>query len=67
MMRSLDIPTKLVMGDSAYVDEYHAWNEVFLNGKWVIIDTTVDSGLKQGNKATIFLKDASKYTKAKQY
>lgn len=67
MMRSLDIPTKLVMGDSAYVNEYHAWNEVYLNGKWVIIDTTVDSGLKQGNKATVFAKDASKYTKTKQY
>lgn len=67
MMRSLDIPTKLVMGDSDYVDEYHAWNEVFLNGKWVIIDTTVDSGLKQGNKATVFIKDAAKYTKTKHY
>lgn len=67
MMRSLDIPTKLVMGDSDYVDQYHAWNEVFLNGKWVIVDTTVDSGLKQGNKATVFVKDAAKYTKTKQY
>ncbi|MHA6481472.1 transglutaminase-like domain-containing protein [Paenibacillus sp. strain BS8-2] len=67
MMRSLDIPTKLVMGNSDYVDVYHAWNEVFLNGKWVIVDTTVDSGLKQGNKATVFVKDAAKYTKTKQY
>lgn len=67
MLRSLDIPTKLVMGDSAYVDEYHAWNEVYLNGKWITVDTTVDAGLKQGNKATTFAKDAAKYTKAKQY
>lgn len=67
MLRSLDIPTKLVMGDSDYVDVYHAWNEVFLGGKWVIIDTTVDAGLKQGNKAISFTKDAAKYTKTKQY
>ncbi|QNK58186.1 transglutaminase-like domain-containing protein [Paenibacillus sp. PAMC21692] len=67
MLRSLDIPTKLIMGDSDYVDVYHAWNEVYLNGKWVIVDTTVDAGIKQSNKATVFAKDASKYTKTKQY
>ncbi|MFD0591148.1 transglutaminase family protein [Paenibacillus sp. GCM10027627] len=67
MLRSLDIPTKLVMGDSEYVDVYHAWNEVYLNGKWVTIDTTVDAGFKKGNKKMDMIKDASKYTKAKQY
>lgn len=67
MLRSLDIPTKLVMGDSEYVDVYHAWNEVYLNGKWVIIDTTVDAGLNGGTKKTNWLKDASKYTVAKTY
>lgn len=67
MLRSLDIPTKLVMGDSDYVDAYHAWNEVYLNGKWVTIDTTVDAGLKQSNKSTTWTKDAAKYSKTKQY
>ncbi|MCR2807257.1 transglutaminase-like domain-containing protein [Paenibacillus soyae] len=67
MLRSLDIPTKLVMGDTEYVDVYHAWNEVYLNGKWVTIDTTVDAGLKKGNKKVEMYKDVKKYTKAKQY
>lgn len=67
MLRSLDIPTKLVMGNSDYVDIYHAWNEVYLNGEWVIIDTTVDAGLKLGNKKFELVKDASKYTAAKIY
>jgi hypothetical protein len=67
MLRSLDIPTKLMMGKSTYVDVYHAWNEVYLDGKWVIIDTTVDAGLKKGNKKIDLIKEASKYTAAKQY
>lgn len=67
MLRSSGIPTKLLMGDSEYVDTYHAWNEVYLNGKWVTIDTTVDAGLKNSNKKTDLIKDASKYTVKKQY
>ncbi|MDQ6420663.1 transglutaminase-like domain-containing protein [Paenibacillus sp. LHD-117] len=67
MLRSLDIPAKLVMGDSDYVDVYHAWNEVYLNGKWVTIDTTVDAGMKQSNKPLSWMKDVAKYSKAKQY
>lgn len=67
MLRSLDIPTKLVMGDSEYVDVYHAWNEVYLNGKWVIVDTTVDAGFQKSNKKLNMIKDAKKYTKTKQY
>ncbi|WP_138755996.1 transglutaminase domain-containing protein [Paenibacillus sinopodophylli] len=67
MLRSLDIPTKLMMGESTYVDVYHAWNEVYLDGKWVVVDTTVDAGLKKGNKKYDLIKDASKYTVAKQY
>ncbi|AWB44568.1 transglutaminase [Paenibacillus sp. CAA11] len=66
MLRSVDIPAKLVTGSSAYVTEYHAWNEVFLNGKWNLIDTTVDAGLKYTkNKAMI--KESSKYKTAKYY
>ena len=67
MLRSLDIPTKLVMGNTEYVDGYHAWNEVYLGGKWVTIDTTVDEGLKKSGKKLEMIKEVNKYTKAKQY
>ncbi|MUT67653.1 transglutaminase-like domain-containing protein [Paenibacillus sp. NEAU-GSW1] len=67
MLRSVDIPTKLVMGNTTYVKQYHAWNEVMLNGEWVIVDTTVDAGLKKANKKYEFAKEASKYTTAKEY
>lgn len=67
MLRSVDIPTKLVMGNTTYVKEYHAWNEVFMNGKWVTIDTTVDAGLKKGKKKYELVKETAKYTTAKEY
>lgn len=67
MLRSEGIPTKLVMGTTDYVSTYHAWNEVYLNDKWVIIDTTVDAGWNGTTTAFTMLKDASKYTASKQY
>jgi transglutaminase-like putative cysteine protease len=63
MARSVGIPTKLVMGSSDYVTDYHAWNEVLLNGSWVTVDTTVDAAA--GSSA--FAKDAAKYSGAKVY
>jgi len=67
MLRSIDIPAKLVMGSSDYVDVYHAWNEVFLNGQWVTIDTTVDASWKSSGTAFQMIKDASRYTATKYY
>lgn len=58
MTRSIGIPTKLEMGTSEYVTEYHAWNEVQLNGEWVTVDSTVGGEM---------VKDAAKYTVAKTY
>lgn len=63
MARSAGVPTKLLMGDSDYVDEYHAWNEVYLDGEWVTVDTTVDAVKGNGD----FTKDAEKYTASKVY
>ncbi|MBE0338004.1 transglutaminase domain-containing protein [Paenibacillus sp. 23TSA30-6] len=67
MLRSVDVPTKLVMGESSYVNTYHAWNEVNINNQWVIIDTTVDAALKSGKQKFAMVKEPSKYTKTKQY
>lgn len=43
MLRSLGIPTKLVKGYATGIKEYHAWNEVLINGEWKILDTTADA------------------------
>ncbi|WP_391571946.1 transglutaminase-like domain-containing protein [Cohnella sp.] len=67
MLRSVGIPTKLAMGKTNLVDEYHAWNEVYLNGKWVVVDTTVDAVLSKGAKKITFNKKASDYAAVKYY
>ena len=66
MLRSVGIPAKVLMGTSTNVDVYHAWNQVYLNEKWITVDTTLDAGL--GNKGQdSMVKQASQYTIAKQY
>lgn len=61
MLRSVGVPTKLVMGNSTYVNVYHAWNEVYLNNKWVVVDTTVDAGLLKSKKTAAMIKSAADY------
>ena len=47
MLRAQGIPTKLVIG---YADHaYHAWNQVYVDGEWQLIDTTAKiTGTKVG-------------------
>lgn len=68
MLRSQCIPTKLAMGYTDGVSEYHAWNEVYDKNtdEWHLIDTTYDSVLKNTKKADIY-KDKSKYKKDREY
>lgn len=65
--RSNGIPTKLVKGYATGVDGYHAWNEVFLKGKWYVIDTTVDAVLHQNGKKYVKLKNTTDYKKTREY
>lgn len=64
MLRSQDIPTKLVKGYSTNVSTYHAWNEVYLNGEWSTVDTTVDAS---SIELTTSFKEASEYDAQKIY
>ena len=44
MLRSIGIPAKLVKGYASYNPEvYHAWNEVYVDGRWIVIDSTKDA------------------------
>lgn len=70
MLRSVDIPTKLVMGYKNNIDVYHAWNQVYLQAtdEWVTVDTTYDSILyHSGEEAFSWNKDAQEYTVEKLY
>ncbi len=57
MLRTQRIPTKLVTGYLGPDDEYHAWNAVYLDGDWVLMDATMDRDARQ----------ESAYTQDKQY
>lgn len=67
LLRSLGIPTKLVKGYKDDLDSYHAWNEVFIDGKWCIIDTTYDAALQKGSRSGKMIKEAIRYKKIKEY
>lgn len=67
MKRSEEIPVKLVKGYSSHVDGYHAWNEILINGEWVVVDTTVDAAYNKSNVDFNFNKNKSDYTKVYEY
>ena len=67
MLRSLGIKSKLIMGYTPNVKEYHAWNEVFTGGKWVTVDTTYDSQMYQAKIKYSFEKPKKDYTESYNY
>lgn len=69
MLRSIGIPAKLVMGYKDDIEAYHAWNQVYIkeSGKWITIDTTYDSILKDSKRAAEMEKDADLYKIERQY
>lgn len=65
MLRSINIPTKLVKGYASYnPNVYHAWNEVYLGGEWIVVDTTKDASL---TGSFLMAKDADDYNKIYEY
>jgi transglutaminase-like putative cysteine protease len=67
MTRSVGIPCKLVKGYADNVNGYHAWNEVDLNGEWMVIDTTSDMQRRAAHKTYTMEKPAASYSKTYEY
>jgi len=67
MLRSQGIPTKLVKGYRNGINAYHAWNEVYINGRWEIIDTTYDAYLLDNGTSHSIFQDKNNYNKLKEY
>lgn len=69
MMRSVGIPTKMIMGYNKDIKEYHAWNEVYLSesNRWVVIDTTYDAPSVQKGIEIAMIKNKNDYKIEKQY
>ncbi len=66
-LRSIGVPTKLIMGYNPEITEYHAWNEIYVDGKWVAIDATYDSAYVRANMPYTMEKDGSKFKVVKSY
>ncbi len=62
MLRSVDIPAKLVKGYTTNFNGYHAWNEVYINDNWETIDTTYDSIKRHSYRNYSMTKEADDYT-----
>lgn len=67
MQRSQGLPTKLVKGYASGVEGYHAWNEVLIDGQWVVVDTTFDSALWGGKGKYSMIKNNGDYKKVNEY
>lgn len=68
MLRSVGVPTKMVKGYSDLIPEqYHAWNEVYVNGSWKIVDTTYDAAYLQANKSVSMYKSVDLFDAMKIY
>ena len=67
MLRSVDVPTKLVKGYSAFTPVYHAWNEVLVDGEWIVIDTSTDSIFAEYNVKYSLEKNVADYNTSKVY
>lgn len=67
LLRSEGIQTKLVMGYRADTSVYHAWNEVYLNDEWQIIDLTLDIQYFQKGYMYELFKDAFFYDVHAEY
>ena len=67
MARSIGIPAKIIMGDTDNVNGYHAWNEVYIEGTWLVIDATYDSIAQAKGYDTSMYKDSTKYFAKKEY
>ncbi len=69
ILRSFGIPVKLVTGycPTYYGDVYHAWNEVYIAGRWILVDPTYDAAYFQAGHRVDFEKNKSLYTISRKY
>ncbi|MDR2903132.1 MAG: transglutaminase-like domain-containing protein [Clostridiales bacterium] len=67
VLRDQGVPTKLVMGFSSEIKGYHAWNEIFIGGKWVVVDTTYDSAYANAGRTYSMEKDSKDFQVVKVY
>ncbi len=63
MLRSVGVPARMAKGYAPGIAEYHAWNEVLVDGEWIVIDTTMDAAYAAGGVAYDMIKNAEEFQK----
>lgn len=61
MLRSVGVPTKVVTGYTPNATVYHAWNNVYDNSKWNVVDATYDLQLYKAKRKYKMYKDFNDY------
>lgn len=63
MLRSVEIPAKVITGYTSNISTYHAWNEIYrLKGKkWIVVDATYDLQMYRAGKKYKMEKDRDDY------
>lgn len=69
MLRSVNVPTKLLTGYKNDINAYHAWNQVYLaeSNSWMTVDTSYDSQKLSYNNPFQMTKSETDYRVLKQY
>ena len=67
LLREAGIPAKLLMGYRSDTEDYHAWNQVLADGRWITVDATWDSVLMQSGQPYSMEKDAGLYSAEKYF
>lgn len=61
MLRSVGVPTKVVTGYTVNTPVYHAWNNVYENSKWNIVDATFDAQMYRAKRSYSMYKSYKDY------
>ncbi len=67
MLRSVEVPAKLVKGYGEGIQGYHAWNEVYIDGKWQLVDTSHDIQMREYAQTCAMYKDSRQYNKGSEF
>lgn len=66
MVRSVGVPARMAKGYAPGIDEYHAWNEVLVDGEWITVDTTMDAAYYQAGHSTQMIKNSAEFNKTSE-
>lgn len=61
MLRSVGVPTKVVTGYTPNATVYHAWNNVYADSRWNVIDATYDAQMYRAKASYSMYKKFSDY------